>query len=355
MVSSATDKNISFRSQLTGELSDFLQDENFACSETTAVLVALVAALSHYKEEGIVLSPEIYICNDITKVTSLLQGVEFIKIGHGKHNAKIAIKILKECAPLAQNGWSIFIEQLSEEFVYGVFTASNLPLALTPDEVLVGEDDESFPVVIISKLADNCVEVSGARGNRRCIHFSAVREDSPSPKDAIDKLAKSITLHVNNKYRSNTYRFVYKTLSNIFQQPHGALVVVLKRRCRKLPQSISDAVSLAKPILLVNRVSDFLTLKDNEAMIKLQATTSILAGMIHSDGIVVFRSDGAILGYRAFLNNSSHKSIAHENSGGARRRTYEALKKLVDKQNIMGVFFRSQDGYAEYYGRLDNE
>lgn len=350
-----SDKTISFRSQLAGDLSDFLKDEGFECAATYSAVTAVVSELSHYKEEGTVLSPEIYLCNDFSQVSQLLPGCSFIRIGEGAQSDETALRALKECAPLAKKAWSIFIERKDDMFKYGIFGARDFPLSLTTAEVLIEEGDNAIPVVMIAKLAETCVEIRGSNRNRRCIHFSTVREDSPSPREAIAGLAKGITADVHLDYEQEVKRFFYVSLSSIFQEPHGALAIVLKKRRRTLPKQISDAIKFGQPVSVLGQIQEYLRSKDHEVLVELQRSASLIEGMLRSDGITVFRSDGSILGYRAFLHHLRERQLGSERHGGTRMRTYKDLKKLVDKGEIEGAFIRSQDGYTEYYRRKNNE
>jgi hypothetical protein len=346
----ARDTTISFRSQLAGNLSDFLRDEGFECAATYSAVTAIVSELSHYKEEGVSLSPDIYLCDDITEVARLVPGCLFIRIGTGKRNDETILGALKECAPLAKKVWSIFVERRNDEFSYGVFAARGFPLSVTIPEVLIDSAGSSISAVLVARLADNCVELRGARGNRRCVHFSSAREDTPSPRDAIMALVKGIMAGDRSGCEQQVGRFLYLTLLNVFQESHGALVAVLGKRHRVLPKRMSDAIRIAEPVSLSAPVRQYLESKGDEAVAELQRTAFLIEGMLQSDGITVFRADGSLLAYRAFFR-PSRQIKATRQYGGARMRTFVGLKELVDRREIEGAFVRSQDGYTQYYGR----
>lgn len=343
-----SDRTLSLRAQLRGELGDFLQDEGFPDARAEPALLALVAELARYREEGTSLSPEVYLCRDVKEVMSLLQGSDVIAIGSGERTVATVRKALKECALLATGGWSVFIEMRSRQFGYGVFRATTTPLALTPAEALV-EDTEGLTVVVIRKLADACVEVRGGRGGRRCVHFSAVREDSPSPQTIVERFAGCIVRDVEPGSRESAQRFIYRTLARALQRSHGSLAVVVGRKCRKLPRGMRDAITLPQPLALAERVASFEKHADNEGMSRLQGAASLLEGMLSSDGIVVFRTDGSVLGYRGFLGSHARKGNGTSHTGGARRRVFEALNRRVGT-DLVAVLFRSQDGYVETAG-----
>src|SRR4051794_29802282 len=118
-------RSLSFRDLLTGVVSDFLRDEEMACLETTEGLVELVVALADYRQEGTALYPEIYFCDDLRQMLSLVGASDSFQIGSGPRSAATLRRGLKRCAPLAQGGWCIYVVRSNHEFTYGVFCGSN--------------------------------------------------------------------------------------------------------------------------------------------------------------------------------------------------------------------------------------
>lgn len=321
------DKGVSFRQQLKGELDDFLDDEGLICADTATALMTIVAKLSNYTEEGIPLSPEVYICNDIDQVTSVLQGSEIVVIGKGLRDAETADRALRECGPLATGGWAVFIERNADGFRYGVFRFSNLPLSLRPDEALVEDGESDIFAVIARKVAPNCVELVGTSGSRRRLFFSADRAESPAPDKVVRKLCDVIAEDVINTEKEKIVRFCYRTMKEALAKSHGTLIVVLGKRRKKPPKNMADALVFDTPISIQDRILDYIRYADNESMARLQDTANLLIGLMGCDGILVFRSDASIMGYRAFLS-SRISSQSTQRTGGARRRAFENLKVL---------------------------
>jgi hypothetical protein len=65
--------------------------------------------------------------------------------------------------------------------------------------------------------------------------------------------------------------------------------------------------------------------------------------MIDSDGVVVFGSDGSVLGYHVFLQPNDEEKLNVPEFGGGRRRTF-GLMRIRLNAVFSAVFFRSQDG-----------
>jgi len=80
-------KVISFRADLQSEIADILKVEDMACPATMEGLLHVCVALSRYREEGLPLFPEVFICDDAKQVASLIQAQDLIRIGRGPREA----------------------------------------------------------------------------------------------------------------------------------------------------------------------------------------------------------------------------------------------------------------------------
>jgi hypothetical protein len=354
MTGDSKNKTFSFRQTLTGELADFLRDEGISCDKTTSAIVVLTAELAHYREEGVELTPTVYICDDIAKIAAILGGAEVVRISKGDRTDDTIRKILKICAPLARGGYAVYVERRDDSFAFGLLRDVNIPLSITPEEALVEMADREVPALILRRIARNCVEVLGCRRTRRCIHFSADREDSPSPLSAIRSLAAAITRDITDpSQQASTCRLVVDLVGQILQHSHGALAIVLKKDTA-LPEQLRDMVVLDPPISIVERVSAFMSDKAPGTMYSLQGLAHLLEGMFQSDGIVVFRSDGIVVGFRGFHQGGAVPLDVAIHAGGNRRRTYGALSALVGT-TLSAAFFRSQDGHTEAHTDNNND
>jgi hypothetical protein len=344
------DRNISFRSLLRGEVDDFLRDEGLHCTATASAIVAVASRLATLREEGVPLWPEVYFSTDVDRLTAVLQGGETLRLGCGPHDDATVLRALKECAPLATGGWVIFVHRDSAEFSYGVLSATNLPLAITPYEALVENAVGDVTSVVVRRIAESCVELRGGRGHRRCLYFSDQRADAPSPAYAIERFSRAVTSDVPGDLRQDVFRYFYKVLSELLIEAHGALLVVQSHRRKKIPDLLRDSRVLPEPLSIADRVQEYRKHKDNEALAKLGSATSLLKGMLGSDGIIVFTTAASILAYRAFVASAQAGSTAASGGTGARGRVFAALRARVGKQ-FEAVFMSSQDGRTEFAGK----
>jgi hypothetical protein len=202
------DKNISFRSLMTGEVGDFVKDEGLLCAATSSAIVAAASKLANLREEGQALSPEVYFCTDVQKLTAVLQGSELIKLGQGPLADNTVLQALKECAPLATGGWVVFVERSNDQFSYGVMTPINLPLAITSYEALVENAVPDLISIVVRRVAEDCVELRGGKGGHRCLYFSDRRADAPAPASALEQFCAAATKAIPKADAKDIQRFI---------------------------------------------------------------------------------------------------------------------------------------------------
>jgi hypothetical protein len=82
----------------------------------------------------------------------------------------------------------------------------------------------------------------------------------------------------------------------------------------------------------------------------LTAYANLLTGMVTTDGMVLLDSGAGLVGYNIFIKpKRDSKPESASVAGGARRRAYREVCRLVDAGKLRGCFIRSSDGASEYY------
>jgi hypothetical protein len=120
-------KIVSMQESTTGAVSEFLDREQLECLQSMKLLAYLAGALHRYEEEGVLLNPRVLLCASIENFARALPGGKSIIIGTAAFNGDLGKRVLKECAPLARNGWVIFVERASPEQVkFGVSRKSDV-------------------------------------------------------------------------------------------------------------------------------------------------------------------------------------------------------------------------------------
>jgi hypothetical protein len=334
----------SLRQFLQGSLTDFADSCQMAPLVTSTTLASLVVLLSNLREEGAELIPEVYLCENHKETLKLLPDNDLLPIGETKDPISSITAALKKCSPLAIGGWCIYISPSELGYQFGLFRGSLNPLSISVNRTLFSEELESIKVVRLFRTATGCVELCNNFNNTRCILLNDKPEGEPPPDAYTENLIDLICRDVHESMREPTKTYVGKALSKALAACHGALIVITKHN--KVPAFLSDGVILQSPIDLIEAVAN--KGKYGEELIaehRLNAYTSLIQGMVSSDGITVFSTKGKLLAYNCFIK-SQNKLKGKKVLGGARTRAYESLKIKIGK-GIDAVFIQSQDGWTK--------
>lgn len=332
-------ENITFRNLLLGSVSDFADSCQMGAILRPTLLVEIIASLSHYEEEGAKLHPEVYVCEHIDEILKLLPGHGEITIGELPLAEPSIKEILKKCAPLAIDGWHIYLDGAKGNIRFGLFRDSLNPLTVPIDEILFPNSATEVKVVRVHQVANDCVEIINHCGGYHNIFLSHKKESAIPPEKYLHDLVKSICERVNPIIQDPVKTYLTKVMQRGLRASHGVLITVC--HTPRLPKYLSDGVKLTPPI-------DFAAIIQNDDTSKnttLNANASLLMGMLNSDGIVVFSNDAKLIAYNCFISNPP-KTAGGNVIGGARHRTYETLCGKIGK-GTDAVFIQSQDGWSD--------
>ncbi len=333
-------ENITFRTQLLGGVSEFCDGTDLPILNNALRLVELIVLLARYQEEGIKLSPKVYLTNDIEKIVSMLPGSERLKIGSTTSDVNGIKESVKRCAPLATGGWLIYIQNNTDSLEYGLFIGSINPISVLVDDVVMSANDE-LKVVKAFQVADDCVEVRANNGTRHYIFFNHRKDDTPPPLQFLDELVETIMEETSAKIKEPTTSFLKRLLFESLRQSHGCIVAVTNMKTS--PKFLSnDGVILENPINFPELVSKLK--KELIPQSCIESKAFLVNGMLNSDGIILFDTRGRLLGYNCFIKNSKKDDVI----GGARKRAFATLKGKIGK-GLKAVFIQSQDGWSDFY------
>ena len=162
-----SEKSVSFRTHLQSNTNDLLSEASISCLFTVRLVISLVSKMAAYAEEGVPLSPSVFICNSIANLVRMAGAGEYLPLSGDIDTISSAEQILKAAAPLCTANWRIYVERVADGKLcrFGVFCGSSDPSSFTVDEVLFQTPDESFPIVRISQSVTNKVEVRTNAGS----------------------------------------------------------------------------------------------------------------------------------------------------------------------------------------------
>jgi hypothetical protein len=155
-------KVFSIRSPLQGELLDFLKSSGFECAHTTELVRDLTCSLASYREEDVLLFPDVFVLPSVDAVASLSPGTQRVILGKAALSNG-AEKILKDCASLAVRGWAVYVAKTAEDHAeYGVFRSLMHSFAMSAEETMA-EGPNASPTVLIRNRGRLVVELRNAK------------------------------------------------------------------------------------------------------------------------------------------------------------------------------------------------
>lgn len=309
---------------------------------TPETLVDLIVSLARYQEEGVRLTPQVYLTNDIDLLVSMLPDGEKLSLGSSSPDSLGVQRMLKVCAPLSTPDWRLFGNQQSNDLAYGLFRGSNSLISVPVDDIIMTSLEDAV-VIKVHQVAEECVQIVSSAGSLHHVYFNHRKQESPPPLQIIDKLAKRITKDTDRTNGEAIQTFLFQSLKSALAKSHGSLIAVVN--AKSLPVFLSDdAVVLPDPIDFFSLISQIQ--RDRGAVSTqgiLNASVELLEGMIHSDGVTIFDEKARILAYRCFVSTSNKANVV----GGARMRAFNAIKGQFGN-GISAAFMKSQDGWMEF-------
>jgi len=300
----------------------------------------LVGLLAAYREEDLALFPEVYVFACESSLQALPSVGDRVVVGREKLGAEASATILKNCAPLASSGWSIFaVKNSDQQITYGLFRSGRHSLSTGSDEAMVGLGRD-FPIILIRNRGHLVVELRNTMNGRFTASLRTTLPKSSTLEDDIDNFALAATRDLQDPESFRGY--LRKLLIDIVQHCHGTLLGVIAPT-DQIPESLQDGVWPGPRLKISELYYHASQVRDADSLSDLKAVEVLLAGMIGCDGIVVFGSDGTVLAYRIFIKPSSSEAAQLPTTGGGRRRTFE-LMKLRMPCVFQAILFRSQDG-----------
>lgn len=336
-------QNITFRTHLVGAVSDFCSISKLTLINPVIHLAELIVMLAHYKEEGVKLRPQVYLCNDFDKAMAMLPDGEKFQIGIADPNLNGIKQALKKCAPLAGENWLIYINEKGKDKIeYGLFRGSTRSIAVPVDSVIMSDGNPDLILVKAFQIADECIELKSNFKKSHFIFLNNREEDSLPPLQHLDNLVSAVCKNAPKPTAESLQSYISKLLSTALHASHGSLVAV--STASNAPKFLSsDGIILENPIDFVDLITKLKA--DEYSEPNLNSKADLVKGMFNSDGIVLFNNRGALLGYNCFTTIPKANTVV----GGARKRAFSTLASRVGN-GLSAAFMQSQDGWTDFKG-----
>ncbi len=339
----------SIRESLQGKLQDFLVSSGFVdCTPTADLVRDLTALLAAYREEDVPLYPSVFVLSTPDHLAALAPGTERVVIGTKALGEAKASAILKDCAPLAESGWSIYVAKAGAppKFEYGLFRSLANTFATSAEEAMV-QDGGASAILVIRNRGHLVVEIRNSKRDVFTASLTSAAATESHFATHVGTLVEAATADLKPEVTEAFGPYLRRFLGDTLQRSHGTLCAVVKPPAdHAAPLGFAKSVWLAEPFRWAEAHADARLHKSADALARLQAVESLVVGMIHSDGVVVLGSDGTVRGYRAFLSPDDEERKRQEAEGGGRRRTYALMRGRLGAE-LRAAFFRSQDGDTE--------
>lgn len=332
----------SFKQTVSSEIGSFLYSIGFSLAPDNnrilnEELVSIANMISDYFEEGTKLYPEIIVTNDMSKVNHfLIHPFERTRLHEG-----MMVKALKMCAPLSQNGWTIFYEINDNNVVWGVVNSECHILSPTLKDQMVINAVNDSKEFFIRNIGGKTVEFSSASG----ISYSVSLSLSDSTNDStanIERLCSYISKDCP-KCREQFLDLMAKQIFKAIQIGHGNLIAVIDNE-KKVPDILKQGVDLSQvPLDIYEAYISFLESKEDIVRHeRLRKQIDLLIPMLNHDGIALFSSDGKLIGYHFIVDNSMQGETP--TLGGSRHKAYQ---KLCASDEFICVLMKTQEGAIE--------
>lgn len=310
-------------------------------------LLCIISGLSDYHEEGRALYPEVIIVSDMVHLQNQFKHFRAIKIGEISFmngGPKEFENILKSCAPLAIEGWTIYIElnqyasppTIAFGLINGEKDVLNEPIM---EQIFnKAKKEEAFKAnlkfVYLRNIGLKTVLVKGGE-NEINLAFS-VNTSEELPHDAVIELTKAIAKDLKGKLKKKVGSYLAKEINDAINQGHGTLIAVAKENI-SFDDNNFKGHRLENPINFNELIGKAIESSSPEDYHEIKKYAHIVKAAINNDGITIFSKTGQLLGYHFMIHKDSYEKTAT----GARSQAFEAMK---ESGKFSFCFYKSQDG-----------
>lgn len=309
-------------------------------------ILVIVDTIRSYAEERVRLVPEILISTNLEEVLKPVPSVNQVVIGNQSISRNSFQRALKLCAPLATEGWVIFMELENGQIRYGLISAETSVFNLSLRGQLVGETAEGTrgPIAFIRALGSKAVEIKGT--NTHLIISVSITETEIEFEAEMDKLVTALVGDIEEGVKPTTKIYFRKLLEEATNESHGCIVAIIQDQeqiIKKFRDTYPDGVYLLEPIDLAGYVKEVGLSGDTAAYMFLRTYGIMIKRMIGFDGITLLTTKGRVCGYNIFVPVTKVGGDT-DLVGGARTR---AFRTLTDSSLARFCLFRSEDGKTE--------
>lgn len=343
-----TETNVSLKKESSDAIFSFLTNQGFPSSaKIVEGLVSVVNQISDYHEEGVALYPDIIIISNESFFSTLADN-HHIQICEEEINERSFSMAIKMCAPLAENGWNIYIQLQNDNIIkYGIVNAELAQMSVSLYDQVVNTPADVHLCAYIRNIGNKVVELISI--SNRCKISLNLSDFSANLDEYLQNLVSDIFCDVKPEYpiRNESESYIKSMIISALNSGHGNLIAVTDDVERiKAENHLQNGVFLSSVIDFAEMLYE-----NSQKHVDLTATTlnaysKLAISMLNFDGITLFNTQGCIVGYHFIVDNKLEG--VNPIVGGSRSRAFEALSRTA---GVKSCFMKSQDGKIKYSRR----
>ena len=204
-----TETNVSLYKESLRNIEVFLKSLKFPASQIICEgLVAVVNLISDYHEEGVALSPDILLINNDLFFQTLPYQHHIILQTEEIHNDSFSMAV-KMCAPLAENGWKMFLQLIDESHLqYGIVNVSLTQMSVSLFNQVIETPQDLASCAYIRKIGNKVVELNSV-GNH-CIIALNLNSYETRMEEELNKLTNRVLKGLDKDFpiKSETISYI---------------------------------------------------------------------------------------------------------------------------------------------------
>lgn len=317
-------------------------------------LLDLLSRIGIYEEEEVRITPRVLVGKNLSLIFKQVPDHFKLVLGTDDENGLHFNKMLKSLIPLCKNGWYVFIDFNDSKIDYGIFRKFRSPVALDFEQLVfesneVYATDDNIGMICIRPLNKLSFIIRGIHIEDFIISSCFTAQDDVQEENTLfNMLIEDIigAIGIEDKAREYIRNAINHILYAFNERIHGAILLIVTEEFQ-YPNSYLEGLMVNPPVNFVSNIIDAKTVDAYETAEKYYAISNLLYEFLNVDGITIMNNRGEIIGYNAFYRSDlTPMNVV----GGARKRTFEGLKRVED-ENIVGIYYQSQDGNKQYYRR----
>lgn len=341
-----TETNVSLYKETLSNVEAFLKSLNFSVSQLICEgLVTVVNMISDYHEEGAALNPDILLISK-DSFFQTLPCQHHIELCTEEINEKSFSMAVKMCAPLAENGWNMYLLLLDESHLqYGIVNVALTQMSVSLFNQVIETPQELAVCAYIRNIGNKVVELNSI--SNHCVIALNLNSYETKMEEELEKLANVILKDIAKDFpiKEASITYIKDMFIETLNHGHGNLIAVTDNIEQiKAEEHLRGGIFLSDKIDFIKLLFDNIQQKSDQTATTLNAFTQLAISMLNFDGITIFNSNGCVVGYHFIVDNSAvvDKTIV----GGARTRAFEALTQT---NGIIACLMKSQDGNIKYF------